>query len=125
MTNAQDLLVPIQVQALVIDNLVIDKKPIAKITDQRTVSNDGRWSPLTQDYNLLINALEVPGPQPFYGAQRTYDGKSTNQLVLESFSNALPKMEDRGVYLHWACHPDCGALPRSIRWNFPRFPISG
>jgi hypothetical protein len=108
MANGQHLLVPIKVQALVIDDLVIEKKATLKIGVQKSVANDGKWSPLEQDYRPLTLSLSSPAPKPFYGARDTYKGQRTDQLVLEADSPALPEMKDRGVYLHWV-------LPSGLR----------
>ncbi len=108
MTDAQHLLVPIKVQALVIDDLVIDKMAILKIGEQKRVANDGKWSPQARDYRRLTGGLGSPGPQPFYGASRTAWGEPASQLLLAENSPALPKEEDRGVYLHWV-------LPSGLR----------
>src|ERR1044071_7360009 len=107
MADREHLLVPIKVQALAIDDLVIDKTGVL-IEDQKYIANDGKWSHLANNYQPLINSLSVSGPRPFYGAGHTYDNKPTNQLVLPANSSALPKKEHRGVYVHWV-------LPSSLR----------
>jgi hypothetical protein len=98
--DSNHLLVPIKVQALVIDDIVI--KQAGVIDKNETFSaNHGRWSPLTYNYELLTATLNPPGPAPFYGAERQYSGKKAEQLVLPKNSPALPTNEHRGVYLHW------------------------
>ncbi len=106
--DSQHILVPIKVQALVIDDLVIDKSGVIEIATKKFAANDGRWSPQLQDYQPLTNVLSTPGPRPFYGATRTYKGNPADQLVLEKTSPALPQNKDRGVYLHWV-------LPAGLR----------
>lgn len=99
--DSNHLLVPIKMQALVIDDLVIDKSGVIEIAQRKFAANDGRWSPQLNDYQPLSNTLSTPGPRPFYGATRTYQGNPADQLVLEKNSPALPQKKDRGVYLHW------------------------
>ena len=124
MEGEQHLLVPIKAQALVIDNIVIDRRG-AVLVDGKHRANAGRWSPLASDYRSVPGSLSAPGPLPFYGATRKYLGKEADQLVLDANSRALPKAEDRGVYLHWV-------LPSGLRHahtpgslDFPALPVSG
>ena len=107
--DSQHLLVPIKVQALVIDNIVIKKTGVVEV-DRKLVANDGRWSPQLYDYQPLLGTLRAPGPRPFYGATRKYQNADTDQLVLDPNTNpdVLPKYSDRGVYLHWV-------LPAGLR----------
>jgi hypothetical protein len=106
--DSQHLLVPIKVQGLVIDDIVIEKRGVVEIERNRYAANDGRWSPQLQDYRLLTTSLRAPGPRPFYGATRAYQGHPADQLVLDRDSSALPENKDRGVYLHWV-------LPSGLR----------
>lgn len=112
--DSQHLLVPIKVQALVIDDIVFQKRGVVEIQKQdineqtRYAANDGRWSPQLFDYQVLPATLTAPGPRPFYGAGRTYDGNPAEQLVLDAGSPALLEEKDRGVYLHWV-------LPSGLR----------
>ena len=106
--DTRHLLVPIKVQALVIDDIVIDKRGVIEIERNKYAANDGRWSPKLQDYQLLTTSLAAPGPRPFYGATRSYQGHPADQLVLDSTTAALPEKKDRGVYLHWV-------LPAGLR----------
>lgn len=106
--DSQHLLVPIKVQALVIDDIVIQKRGVVEIEQNRYAANDGRWSPQLSDYQVLSASLSSPGPRPFYGANRTYQGNPADQLVLDAGSPALPEEKDRGVYLHWV-------LPSGLR----------
>src|ERR1044072_5335642 len=99
MSNGNHLLVPVRVQALVIDDIVVNRRAIVKENVQRRVANDGKWSPARLDYTELTNALATPAPRPFFGATRMAGGKPTDQLVLDPKSPALPKNEDRDVYL--------------------------
>jgi len=104
--DSQHLLVPIKVQALVIDDIVIKKRGSIEL-ENRLVANDGRWSPQLYNYNPLLNTLKAPGPSPFYGATRKPGGRDADQLVMSG--NVLPEEEkDRGVYLHWV-------LPAGLR----------
>jgi hypothetical protein len=105
--NSQHLLVPIKVQALVIDDSVI-KRSGTLLDGSNYIANDGRWSPEMYNYHRLTTSLMAPGPSPFYGASRSYNGKQAAQLVFENDSPALPHDEDRGVYLHWV-------LPAGLR----------
>src|ERR1044071_3655942 len=94
------LIVPIKVQALVIDDIV---KDMSGAIDKGGgyAAGDFRWSPLTFDYQQVPRTLTPPGPMPFYGAEHKYSGFPTEQLVLPKDSPALPTINDRGVYLHW------------------------
>src|SRR5205085_8898856 len=100
MANGKHLLVPVRVQALVIDDIVVKRKAILKINEQGRVADDGKWSRAVRDYMPLINRLGAPGPRPFYGASRTAwgDNPPANQFVLAADSEALPRDQDRGVY---------------------------
>src|SRR6185503_19621818 len=108
--DSNHLIVPIKVQALVIDGQFKDK---TAAVDKGGVyaASDFRWSPLTS-----------PGPMPFYGAEHKYAGSPTEQLVLPKDSTAFPTNDDRGVYLHWI-------LPAGLRhaytpglFDFPALP---
>ena len=101
--DSQHLLVPITVQALVIDDIVIQKSGVIQIGPNQFAANDGRWSPKLYDYKPLTTSLTAPGPRPFYGATRKFGGRDTEQLVLDPAidSKALPGDKDRGVDLHW------------------------
>jgi len=94
------LIVPIKVQALVIDGQLKDK---TAAVDKGGVyaASDFRWSPLTYDYQQVPRTLTPPGPMPFYGAEHKYSGSPTEQLVLPKDTTAFPTNDDRGVYLHW------------------------
>ena len=107
--DSQHLLVPIKVQALVVDDIVI-KKTGAIEYERRLIANDGRWSPQLQNYQPLLVSAKSPGPRPFFGATRKYDNRDTDQLVLDPATNrdAVPQDKDRGVYLHWV-------LPAGLR----------
>ncbi|MET0646943.1 MAG: hypothetical protein ABW208_10010 [Pyrinomonadaceae bacterium] len=123
MSNGKHLLVPARVQALVVDDIVVERKAIRKINEQRIVANDGKWSRAVQDYKLLTNSLRAPGPPPFFGASRTAAGKPpADQLALADNSQALPRMEDRGVYLHWVLPPGLRHSYRPNSLDFPALP---
>lgn len=122
MTNGKHLLVPVRVQALVIDDLVVERKATLKLNEQRAVANDGKWSRARQDYKLLTNALGTPAPKPFFGATRTAGGQPADQLVLAPKSPALPRNEDRGVYLHWVLPPGLRHSYRPNSLDFPALP---
>jgi hypothetical protein len=111
--DSPQLLVPIKVQALVIDDIVIEKRGVIQIGQNQYAANDGRWSPKMYDYQPLITSLMAPGPRPFYGATRKYAGRDAEQLVLDPNTDAksLPVSEQRGVYLHWV-------LPSGLRHAF-------
>ncbi len=98
--DSNHLIVPIKVQALVIDDIVKDKTSAVKKGDVYAAS-DFRWSPLTYDYQQVPRTLTPPGPMPFYGAEHKYAGAPTEQLVLPKDSPAFPTFDDRGIYLHW------------------------
>ncbi|HEY0762422.1 MAG TPA: hypothetical protein VGD61_08585 [Pyrinomonadaceae bacterium] len=108
--DSQHLLVPIKVQALVIDDIVIKRSGVVKTAEDQYIANAGRWSPLRYDYQPLVGTLRTPGPRPFYNAKRDFSGNPTESLVLDPNANeeALPKDSDRGVYLHWV-------LPAGLR----------
>lgn len=122
MSNGKHLLVPVRVQALVIDDIVIKRKAILKENEQGRVADDGKWSRAVRDYMPLINSLDAPGPRPFYGASRTAWGDEADQLVLESDSPALPRDEDRGVYLHWVLPPGLRHCYKPNSLDFPALP---
>ena len=73
--DSQHLLVPIKVQALVIDDIVFQKRGVVEHQGSY-YANDGRWSPQLFDYDELATSLLPPGPKPFYGASRSYQGHS-------------------------------------------------
>ena len=124
MPDATHLLVPIKVQALVIDNLVIPDNGIGVLTKEgRYVAKDGKWSPALQNYRRLINALDPPGPRPFYGAEYGYRGERTDQLVFRDKSPALPTMKNRGVYLHWVVPAGLRHAYRPGSLDFPALHI--
>ena len=106
--DSPHLLVPIKVQALVIDDIVIQKKGVIEF-EKRYYANDGRWSPKAYNYAAL-NSLNAPAPKPFYGATRKYQNSNADQLVLDpvAHKDVMPQDEDRGVYLHWV-------LPAGLR----------
>ena len=105
--DSPQFLVPIRVQALVIDDDVTDRTPVVQ-TGNKFSFSASRWSPLVHDYRKLIATLSPPGPAPFYGATRTYQNQPAEQLVWDKSSDAPPKKKDRGVYLHWV-------LPAGLR----------
>ncbi len=107
MANERHLLVPIKAQALVIDDIVFDRRGTVEINGEY-FANAGRWSPRQSDYQSVPGTLSAPGPIPFYGARRKYKGEAAGQLVLDEKSRALLTQEDRGVYLHWV-------LPSGLR----------
>lgn len=119
--DSNHLLVPINVQALVINDAVEDRRGVIEIRG-KYAANDFRWSPLTYDYQQVPRTLTPPGPMPFYGAEHQYAGATAEQLVLPKDSPALPTNQDRGVYLHWI-------LPAGLRhaytpglFDFPALP---
>lgn len=121
--DSQHLLVPIKVQALVIDDIVINTSR-AVLEDGRYVANVGRWAPQRHDYFPMLNVLNRQGPRPFYDAERKFNNQATNQLVIDPKVNskALPNPTDRGIYLHWV-------LPAGLRhaytpgaMDFPALP---
>lgn len=122
MTNGRHLLVPVRVQALVIDDIVVERRAIVKENVQRRVANDGKWSPALLDYTELTNSLATPAPRPFFGATRTAGGKPTDQLVLDPRSPALPNNADRGVYLHWVLPPGLRHAYKPNSLDFPALP---
>ena len=105
--DSPQFLVPIRVQALVIDEDVTDRTSVVQ-TGNKFSFSASRWSPLVHDYRKLIATLSPPGPAPFYGATRTYQNQPAEQLVWDKSSDAPPKKKDRGVYLHWV-------LPAGLR----------
>lgn len=121
MANERHLLVPIKAQALVIDDIVIDRSGAA-VVDGKYVANAGRWSPLQSDYQSVPGSLSAPGPIPFYGATRKYQGKEADQLVLDANSRALPKPADRGVYLHWVLPSGLRHAYKPGSLDFPALP---
>jgi hypothetical protein len=119
--DSNHLLVPIKVQALVIDD-VVKNKTSAVNKGGTYAASDFRWSPLKYDYDQVPGTLTPPGPMPFYGAEHKYSGFATEQLVLPKDSPAFPTFEDRGIYLRWI-------LPAGLRhaytpglFDFPALP---
>src|SRR5215216_207814 len=96
--DSQHLLVPIKVQALVIDDVVIQRRGVI-MQDLKYRANAGRWSPQTHNYQTLTATLTPPGPRPFYGGMQEFGGTAAWQLLYEK--SAWPSNDDRGVYLHW------------------------
>lgn len=121
--DQQHLLVPIKVQALVIDDIVIKKSGAIEF-ENRYVANDGRWSPQVYNYQQLIASLKAPGPRPFFGATRKYQGRDADQLVLDPSTNkdALPQDTDRGVYLHWVLPAGLRRAQTPGKLDFPPLP---
>ena len=113
------LLVPIKVQALVIDDLAIKRKG-AIVESGAYYANAGRWSRAAQDYRKLTDLLGAPGPKPFFGASRNYEGKSTAQLIVPQ--SALPNDDDRGVYLHWVLPAGLRHSYKPNTFDFPALP---
>jgi hypothetical protein len=109
----EQLLVPIKVQALVIDDLVIRKRGALRVEDKYT-ANSGRWASLSQDYRKLTSSLSAPGPKPFFGATRKFEQETTDQLLAPS--SVWPKDQDRGVYVHWV-------LPSGLRHSYKNGPL--
>lgn len=88
------ILVPIRLDALVINQRIIDSaRP--RTVDGFTVPGDGCWSPMSGDQRLVRNRLQSAGPAPFFGAEQNGDKALTLQ------QRHLPKAEDQGVYLRW------------------------
>lgn len=106
--DSPHFLVPIRVQALVIDEAVTNKTSVIQLENKKYAANDNRWSPQVYDYRQLIATLNPPGPAPFYGARRTYQNQQAEQLVLDPKTDPVPKKTHRGVYLHWV-------LPSGLR----------
>src|SRR5215510_5640870 len=117
--ESQHLLVPIKVQALVIDDDVINKAGVVEIEPKKYAANDGRWSPQIYDYQRLTTSLIQPGPAPFYGATRDYKGHQAEQLVSDK---DLPQNKDRGVYLHWVMPAGLRRAYTPGRLDFPALP---
>lgn len=103
------LLVPIKVQALVIDDLVVQKGNVVEFGG-RLYASDGHWSPKLYDYKAVGgSALGAPGPAPFYGAERKSGPRQTQQLVVDP--KLVAQKKDRGVYLRWI-------LPAGLRHSY-------
>ena len=122
--DSEHLLVPVKVQALVIDDSVVKQSGVVQYEGNRYRLGAGRWSPQVYNYQQLLNNLSSPGPPPFYGATRKYDGKDADQLILENktHQDALPTNADRGVYLHWVLPAGLrrASTPNSL--DFPPLP---
>lgn len=120
MANGKHLLVPIKVQALVVDDLVIKRRGALIREGDRYVANSGRWAPVAQDYLSLTTMLATPAPKPFFGASRRFDGKSADQLIVPQ--SLWPKDEQRGVYLHWVLPSGLRHAPKTGSLEFPALP---
>ncbi len=106
------LLVPMKVEALVIDDEVIELSVETTAEGStRALPGAGNWTPRGSDVRTAFMNLAAPGPAPFFGAQ--YDPAS-QQCHLPSAAH-LPRKDDRGVYLHWV-------LPTGMRHahGFPK-----
>ena len=104
--TGKSLLVPIRVEALVIDDKVI---ATALPTDEgvmgEVLPGDGKWSPKQVNYAHTLKRHGAATPEPFFGAERKFKARETTHLVLGADSNALPKNADRGVYVRWVLPP--------------------
>jgi hypothetical protein len=116
--DSQHLLVPIRVQALVIDDAVIERAGVLQKDGGKHSANDGRWSPEVHDYAKLTGTMNRPGPLPFYGATREFDGHPTELLVYHD----LPGNKDRGVYLHWVLPAGLRRAYTPGKLDFPALP---
>src|ERR1051325_5116129 len=114
----QTLLVPIKVQALVIDDIVIERAAPIKKEGGPYTANDGRWSPEVHDYAKLTGTINRPGPLPFYGATREFQGHPSELLLYRD----LPKNQDRGVYLHWVLPTGLRRAYTPGKLDFPALP---
>lgn len=114
------LLVPIKVEALVVDDLVIERRGALVKDEKRYVANSGRWTPVAQDYRSLTAMLASPAPKPFFGADRKYDGKTADQLIAPK--SAWPDDQHRGVYLHWVLPSGLRHAHKIGTLDFPALP---
>ena len=119
--DSNHLIVPIKVQALVIDGEFKDKTAVVN-KGGRFVASDYRWSPLTYDYQQVPRSLTPPGPMPFYGAEHKYGGAPADQLVLPKDTTAFPTNNDRGVYLHWILPAGLRQAHTPGQFDFPALP---
>src|SRR5437763_1786314 len=122
MANGEHLLVPIKVQALVIDDAVIDRRATLMTGPQSNVAGDGKWSPLEQDYRPLVLALDSAAPRPFYDAKYEDQGEKSSQLVLPEGSPAVPEKKHCGVYLHWVLPSGLRHAYKPGSLDFPALP---
>ena len=116
--DSQHLLVPIRVQALVIDDVVIERAGAVRKEGGKYSANDGRWSPEVHDYAKLTGTMSRPGPLPFYGATREFQGNAAELLVYHD----LPANKDRGVYLHWVLPAGLRRAYTPGKLDFPALP---
>lgn len=101
------LLVPIDVDALVIDGTPDEKGELSEALSrfdnkrQRDVAGDMSWSAARTDYGDVVGSLSSPGPLPFF------------------LNDEPPNERDQGVYLSWELP---FALRRSYKVNAFHFP---
>ncbi len=121
-------LVPIEVDALVVDQSVI-RRSWTKQRNGTLHPNDGAsWSPQGGDMTG-VGHLKSPGPDPFFGAQPRHDSQ---RLFLPGNGDKPPYAQttDAGVYLRWKLPAGLrhdhgedfqGMLPIPDRWLVVRF----
>ena len=116
----KQLLVPITVQALVVDDRVVQVGARLVQGADRNSAADGKWSPLECNYAYVPTQLTSPGPGLFFNAQK---GQNTdNELVVGKGSSADPKESHRGVYVRWLLPPGLRRAHRPGRPDFPALP---
>lgn len=114
------LLVPVKLDALVIDDKVLDRFGFVRREDSNeVVGGDGRWSHQPSNYERMVRRLDRPGPEIFFGAERRHG------LGFARDSAAAPGPSERGVYLHWVLPPELrhgGEVGDAGTLSFPALP---
>lgn len=108
------LLVPIQVDALVVEEQAeAEQGVLRRARARRDAGTDFCWSAGRADYREFVQSLLGPGPGPFQDAEADDGG------VMALPETALPRAGQRGVYLRWLV-PD--GLRKPVRPNGLDYP---
>ena len=116
------LLVPLKVQALVIEKDVIDRATPAR--NEQTGENNpvaGKWSPRSRNYNRTIHTFAPVVPEPFFDA-RAAQGARPGKAPVFVQEDAAPADKDRGVYLHWVVPQGLRQSYQAGELHFPALP---
>jgi hypothetical protein len=98
----KSLLVPLKVEALVIEQRAIDEFGYIQQPNGSVALGNGCWLPAQTNYKSALNRLDSVGPAPFSNLPAV---KSDDDLPVDK-----PTANDTGVYLHWV-------LPTGMRRN--------
>jgi len=118
------LLVPINVEALVIDG----KTSGDRLTEAAPSSSGGRlraprlrWSSACADYGKLADTFDPPGPQAFFQKPDAANAGKSNASNIYA-ATIRPDKNDRGVYVSWDV-PKALRRSRTVNeFDFPALP---